>query len=641
MFTRKLLSAALLLCCTAVFSQKNFTYTPEKPKPGDLIEFTYESAGDLANSREPVKAAVYGYGSQGRTANDITLTRKGYTYTGKIQTDTSQNLVTLAFFVDKKFDINNDEGYYIHLYEGDKIRKGSFASLSLFYQYYASGAGVTRDNEKALAMLKKEMEAFPDDRQQHLTGSLRLLMSLNKPGAAETVQKEIEAALKKGLSEEKDYTLLEQLYNVAKLPQQSKLIASLKKEKIPNGKWKISETIDRFYDETEPAKKKELLDEITRKVETDNDWSYLRPSLSNLKQAYVGSFIGKKDWAGLKTAAKEVGITDQNALSSLYNSAAWRIQESGTDLEYAEEFTKQATAYAKAEWKSPTGKKPPYMTETQWQEQREFTYAMYADTYAMVMYKLGKYKQGLPYAKEATLGLRKGQDPEFNTTYALLAEKALSPKAYKKELEQFVKDGKSSSTIKDILKKLYARDHKDPEGFNTYIAALEQESYLKMLEELRKSMLDETAPSFALLDLDGKKINIGDLKGKVVVVDFWATWCGPCKASFPGMQKMVSKYQDKDDVKFIFIDTWESVENKEKNASEFITKNNYSFHVLMDNDNKVVEQFKVEGIPTKFVIDKQGRIRFKSVGFDGSDDKLMKELTAMIDMAGNPEKKAF
>src|SRR5690606_21153544 len=130
-------------------------------------------------------------------------------------------------------------------------------------------------------------------------------------------------------------------------------------------------------------------------------------------------------------------------------------------------------------------------------------------------------------------------------------------------------------------------------------------------------------------------------KGKVVVVDFWATWCGPCKASFPGMQKMVSKYQDKDDVKFIFIDTWESVENKEKNASEFITKNNYSFHVLMDNDNKVVEQSKVEGIPTKFVIDKQGRIRFKSVGFDGSDDKLMKELTAMIDMAGNPEKKAF
>jgi hypothetical protein len=55
----------------------------------------------------------------------------------------------------------------------------------------------------------------------------------------------------------------------------------------------------------------------------------------------------------------------------------------------------------------------------------------------------------------------------------------------------------------------------------------------------------------------------------------------------------------------------------------------------------VVDQFKVEGIPTKFVIDKEGTIRFKSIGFDGSDDKLIQELTAMIEMAGNPDKKAF
>ena len=59
----------------------------------------------------------------------------------------------------------------------------------------------------------------------------------------------------------------------------------------------------------------------------------------------------------------------------------------------------------------------------------------------------------------------------------------------------------------------------------------------------------------------------------------------------------------------------------------------YDFHVLMDNENKVVEQFKVEGIPTKFVIDKNGTIRFKSVGFGGSNDKLISELSAMIDMA--------
>jgi thiol-disulfide isomerase/thioredoxin len=168
---------------------------------------------------------------------------------------------------------------------------------------------------------------------------------------------------------------------------------------------------------------------------------------------------------------------------------------------------------------------------------------------------------------------------------------------------------------------------------------LGKELYLKMLEDLKKSMINETSPTFTLTDLQGTKINVADLKGKVVVVDFWATWCGPCKASFPGMQKMVNKFKKNENVKFVFINTWEKGDEKEKIASEFITSNKYTFQVLMDKDNKVVEQFKVDGIPTKFVIDKAGNIRFKSVGFDGSDDKLISELSAMIEMAGG--EKAF
>jgi peroxiredoxin len=100
------------------------------------------------------------------------------------------------------------------------------------------------------------------------------------------------------------------------------------------------------------------------------------------------------------------------------------------------------------------------------------------------------------------------------------------------------------------------------------------------------------------------------------------------------MSKTLAKHKDNENVKFLFVDTWESVENKLQNAKEFMNKKNYPFYVLMDNDNKMVADFKVSGIPTKFVIDKEGKIRFKSIGFSGNDDALVDELTTMIELAG-------
>jgi hypothetical protein len=114
------------------------------------------------------------------------------------------------------------------------------------------------------------------------------------------------------------------------------------------------------------------------------------------------------------------------------------------------------------------------------------------------------------------------------------------------------------------------------------------------------------------------------------------------------MQKALEKYKNDPDVAFLFVDTWESKkpEEMQKNADEFVKKNKYDFHVLLDTDDKVIGSYAVEGIPTKFLIDPQSNIRFKTIGYDGSMDKLIDEISIMIDVlkTGNTEsgvKKAF
>jgi peroxiredoxin len=98
------------------------------------------------------------------------------------------------------------------------------------------------------------------------------------------------------------------------------------------------------------------------------------------------------------------------------------------------------------------------------------------------------------------------------------------------------------------------------------------------------------------------------------------------------MQKAVNKFAQSPDVKFLFVNTWQSEADKKKNAADFIAKKKYTFQVLLDDNDDVVTNFKVSGIPTKFILDKNGNVRFRSVGYNGDADRTAAEISQMVDI---------
>lgn len=111
------------------------------------------------------------------------------------------------------------------------------------------------------------------------------------------------------------------------------------------------------------------------------------------------------------------------------------------------------------------------------------------------------------------------------------------------------------------------------------------------------------ALNFKLKDLNGKEVSLSDFKGKKVFLNFWASWCPPCKAEMPDIEKLYQQTKDSDLV-ILAVNLGED----NATAKSFIDNNNYTFSVLLDSNQSIGNQYSIVAIPTSFFIDKEGNI---------------------------------
>lgn len=144
------------------------------------------------------------------------------------------------------------------------------------------------------------------------------------------------------------------------------------------------------------------------------------------------------------------------------------------------------------------------------------------------------------------------------------------------------------------------------------------------IETIPKGATLETPPPFVVTDINGQEFSLEELKGKVVVLNFWFTACKPCIMEMPELNELVEEFKA-ENVVFLALTF-----NSKKQLTPFLKKKPFNYHII-PNSQHVVNDYKIEGFPTHFVINQKGEISFTQTGYSsGLKEQLQKEIKKLI-----------
>lgn len=674
-----------LLLSVSVHAQ--VTLANAKPKPGDRVVFSYTPPASVFADTDKIACVAYmwgtyfekndwilNFGLRGKPV-EVILKKDGNQYVGAVQTDSMTRMISFTFtsgvvkwrsvplkseLISGKIDKHGNEGYSFPFYQADgsacqysNYLAGNYVSYS-----YMNQLDIKNPRMGAQYFLK-ELDLFPSAKYYALESLLFAYQEYDKELMKSVAAKQTEKLYGDSLKSWEDLNLMANIsailggwnqYDYFKgkarekakeckgpLPTLTKLVEDFKEEKDNNRKQALLEKAyyqyslfsvdERFQYNFSESFHHEQRDYIYALAVDPNKTDVLKKYLEETN--FYKATIPEEDdtfFFGilidtLLSKKESVKFTESLLLDlhSFYSGAINSLltgKPSPTTFVGECYYTLQDKANALATMAALVSHNLVRLYAKKGEDETVWKYAMEMKRYIQVITRE-------PRAMN-----------EWVNLYCTLSEKFLPADECKADVEKFISTGVWKTDMVEILKRLWVKKNQSEAGFDAYFKTLKK----RLAEDTKKAAMAKQvnypAPQFSLKDLDGNEVSLQALSGKIVILDFWATWCGPCKASFPAMQILVNQYKSNPDVKFLFIDTWQKEktdEEKHKVVSVYIKNKAYTFQVLLDNEFKVVKDYKITGIPTKIVIDKKGNIRYNLIGAQTNEGLLLDEMEAMIE----------
>jgi thiol-disulfide isomerase/thioredoxin len=552
-------------------------------------------------------------------------------------------------------DNNGGKGYWTPIYKGGLPMPGSYGSIANLFGEASRLNGLRENNSYARSLYQDEFAKNPSLKRSFARRYLSTF-DTNNPQELLAFRKELTQFTQFPDLSEHDLLTVKRFYGVIGEPDSARKYELLCIQRYPNGYWAIMTNslklaLDIEHTEGLDEKWKKYLEFKERYGSSYPDAFTRHMMHDRMGQILRGMFFAFWDRKDLATWEAEIKALDESSryrtnrrlVNMVTEKVKSSIQMKGPDplqtfkpesplgqwspseeqlLQYTEQLARESTEWHRKNLLAPRDAADPVLLpDSSINSIRAIQLGFALDGLSQILVLEQNPLEALGYSREA-VKISNYSQSDINEHYIELLVRTNNIDEAKREASKVVRLERSTAAIQ-----------------NFYIAAVRDSSAVtaqgNLDKRLKKEMINEVLPDVILVDEKGQVVSLSHLRGKTIVLDFWATWCAPCIIGMEPLSTVAGQYKDRNNVVFMFVNTDKPGESTRMRVSKKLDELGYDLDVYFDPELRTSKTLNVNAIPALIVVDPTGKVRFRHIGLLGSKGKqqMVDELTAMIEMA--------